>query len=62
MSRICQTLTSKLPNYDEKSFKWDIGKIDQLYHRERYTPIYDQRIGIENGRLVNRQTFEKLWE
>lgn len=58
MSLICRSLIMKLPHYDAKTFKWEIGKIDQLYHRERYTPIYDQNVGVENGRLISRQVFE----
>jgi hypothetical protein len=58
LSRICRALITKLPHYDAKTFKWEIGKIDQLYHRERYTPIYDPDVGVENGRLINQEVFE----
>jgi hypothetical protein len=61
MSQICRSLITKIPNYEAKTFKWEIGKIDKLYHRERYTPIYDQNVGVENGSLINKQTFEKRW-
>ena len=43
--------------YKDEKFKWEVGKIDQKLQKERYTPIYNQNAGFENGKLVNREEF-----
>jgi hypothetical protein len=41
------------PN-DGNKFEWVIGKIDVEFQHERYTPVYNQNAGIENGRFVTQ--------
>ena len=57
---------SLLPTYvntfDEKTFKWDVGKIDQKIQVERYTPIYRANVGVEDAKLVGQKEFEKRWD
>jgi hypothetical protein len=62
MSEICHALIAHQQDYDPATFKWNIGRIDQLYQRERYTPIYNPTAGVVDGRLIDRPTFESLWE
>lgn len=40
-------------NADIKKFKWNVGKIDIKVQKERYTPIYVQTAGVEQGKLIN---------
>jgi hypothetical protein len=30
--------------------------------KERYTPLYDQNVGILDGKLVTFEEFSRLWD
>jgi len=45
----------------KQDFSWKVGEIDKKLQRERYTPIYNKNACVEEGRLVDRAAFEKLW-
>ncbi len=45
----------------KQDFSWKIGEIDKKLQKERYTPIYNKNVCVEDGQLVDRPTFEKLW-
>lgn len=55
-------MKQQFPEYNKATFKWGLGKIDQKMQKERYTPIYDQNVGIENGKLLTFEEFNKLWD
>lgn len=35
-------LTESVANFDPKTYKWGIGKIDKDLQRQRYSPLYQQ--------------------
>ena len=49
----------EFPEFAEKSkFKWEMGKIDTIWQKERYSPIYSPTCGIKNNvYLVDEKEF-----
>lgn len=50
------------PKFVDESFKWDVGKIDTILQKERYSPVYRCDVGILRGKLVNKEEFDLLWD
>lgn len=53
VSQCFKKLLEEDPSFDSKTYKWSLGKIDQKLQKERYTPIYRESAGIENGKLID---------
>ena len=47
----------EFPEFGDKAkFKWEMGKIDQIWQKERYSPIYSPTCGLkEDGTLMNSE-------
>ena len=48
------------PSFNKSGFKGEMGKID-LKFRNRYSPMFDLKAGIENNRFMSEETFGKKW-
>ena len=55
-------LSQYIPNFDDKKFMWEMGKIDQKIRIGRYSPSFSLYVGIENDGFLNREQFEKKWD
>lgn len=51
-----------VPDFDQESFKWGMGKIDVKVRAERYSPLFSLSAGIEEGHFVTRERFGTLWD
>jgi hypothetical protein len=40
-------------DFNKDTFKGNIGKIDQKMQKDRYAPVYNKKVGIENGKLID---------
>jgi hypothetical protein len=49
-------LPTYFPQFDSKTFKFEMGKID-LKLRDRYSPMFILEAGIENNKFISRQRF-----
>jgi hypothetical protein len=48
-------------NKKDNKFKWNLGKIDQKMQAERYSPLYNKNVGIENNKMIGEDRFKLLW-
>jgi hypothetical protein len=45
-------------DYDPKTqFDWGIGEIDKVFQRKRYSPIYQQKVGLTETNIMSRKEF-----
>lgn len=42
--------------------KWDIGKLDKIFNKERYSVLYRPDCGFVRKRLVTQSEFEAIWD
>lgn len=61
ISKISHIFRKLIPVYvekfDEKTFKWDMGKIDKTFKKGRYSNMFDGEVGFFWKTLLNRQEF-----
>jgi len=50
VSKITHELLKLRPGYNEKDFKWKLGKIDQKCQKERYSPLYCPEVGVSHDK------------
>lgn len=43
-------------------FEWKVGDIDKQKQKERYAPVYNKNVGLERGKLLNREEFKAYWD
>ena len=56
-----ELLPKYFPEFDKKTFKWNMGKID-LKYRNRYSPMFIINAGIkEDKTFMTQEEFEKIW-
>lgn len=51
-----------IEKFDEKTFKWDMGKIDKTFKKGRYSNMFDGEVGFFWKTLLSKQEFEKKWD
>ncbi len=44
-------------NFNEKTFKWDMGKIDKSFKKGRYSNMFDGSVGVFWKTLLSRKQF-----
>ena len=49
------------PKFDEKKFKWKMGKLDKAYKKNRYSPMFYEDVGVYWKNFLNRRQFEEKW-
>lgn len=63
ISAIFRKLIPKyVKNFNEKTFKWEMGKIDKTFKKGRYSHMFDGTVGVFWKTLLNRNEFEEKWE
>ena len=56
-----ELLPKYFPEFDKKTFKWNMGKID-LKYRNRYSPMFIINAGIKaDNTFMTQEEFEKIW-
>jgi hypothetical protein len=59
LTQISQIFKKLIPQYvekfDEKTFKWDMGKIDKTFKKGRYSNMFDGKVGIFWKSLLSRE-------
>ena len=54
-------LPKYFPDFDQKTFKWNMGKID-LKYRNRYSQMFIIKAGIkEDNTFMTKEEFETVW-
>lgn len=43
-------------NFNDK-FKWEMGKIEKSFKLNRYSNMFDGRVGIEKKKFIDRKEF-----
>jgi len=51
-----------VPNFNEKTFKWNFGKIDLKVRTERYSSMFHPHVGIIGDHFMTKAEFEKTWD
>lgn len=46
-----------VPNFNEATFKWEMGKIEKNFKKKRYSPMFDPEVGVFWGRFITREEF-----
>lgn len=49
-------------NNEHPDIKWDIGKLDKIFSRERYSVLYRADCGFVRKKLVTKSEFEAIWD
>ena len=62
--RLDDIFSTLLKEHEEvsKDFSWNIGKIDTILQKERYSPAYRYDAGVLRGKLVDKHEFDILWD
>lgn len=60
----CKLLPLYIKGFDKEGFEWDVGQIDKRLQEKRYSVLYNESVGVDNGknRLVSAKEFDQLWE
>ncbi len=44
-------------DFDEKKFKWQMGKIEKNFKLGRYSNMFEKNVGIEKKKFIDRKDF-----
>ena len=62
LDKIFIELLKHQPEFNDNDFAWNLGKIDSIMQKERYSPAYKPEAGVLRGKLVNKEEFDLLWD
>lgn len=55
LDQIMGDLLREQPEFNDLEFVWNIGKIDTMLQKGRYSPAYRSDVGVVKGKLVDKQ-------
>ena len=62
LSQIFTDLAEKYTQVKQPGFSWNVGKIDVLLKKERYSILYQNDVGVVDGKLLNTHEFKVIWK
>jgi hypothetical protein len=61
LNQIFVKLLSRWQQFQVPKFSWEVGKIDILMKKPRYSVLYNKDACIIDDRLVTKKEFDVIW-